>query len=146
MCTIYLVATIVIIFNVLDSITTHIALYKSPDHVRAEESNPLLSKLFTKNYKVAQIIKHISISAVVAYFIITRNLYLLELAAVIVGLVVMNNVYVLVGTRLTGKNIDLPMVALQRLLHVPDRFYNVLAYTFITIVIFSLSIFIIGTI
>lgn len=146
MSTVYLVGAIVIIFNVLDSITTHIALYKLPDHLRAKESNPLMATLFTKNYKVAQVIKHTSISAVVAYFMISDNLYLLELAAVMVGLVVVNNLYVLVGIKLTGKNIDLPITRLQRLFHVSDRFYYLLSFVLVTIIIFSLSILIVGNI
>lgn len=146
MSAVYLVAAIVIIFNVLDSITTHLALYKVPDHLRAEESNPIMAKLFTKNYKVAQLIKHTSISAVVAYFIISDNLYLLEIVAVMVGLVVMNNMYVLLGTKLTGRDIELPIERLQRLFHVPDRFYNVLAYGLVTITVFSLSFLIVGNI
>ncbi len=146
MSTVYLVAAIVIVFNVLDSITTHIALYKLPDQSTAKESNPLMAILFTKNYKVAQVIKHTSISIVVAYFIISNELYMLELAAVMLGLVVMNNVYVLVGIKLTGRNLELPISRLQRLFHIPDRFYYLLAYVLVTIIIISLSILIVGNI
>jgi hypothetical protein len=58
----YLASTILIIFNILDSVTTHIALYKLPDNLKAKESNPLMAKLFIKNYKVAQTIKHTLVS------------------------------------------------------------------------------------
>jgi hypothetical protein len=57
MGTLYLAAAVLIIFNILDSITTHIALYKLPDHLRARESNPLMAKLFPESVKVLHVSK-----------------------------------------------------------------------------------------
>jgi ABC-type phosphate/phosphonate transport system permease subunit len=142
MNTLYLVGAILIIFNILDSVTTHIALYKLPDDLKAKESNPLMAKLFIRNYKVAQIIKHVLVSAGVVYFIISKDLYSLEVIATMLGLVVLNNIYILVGRKLTGRRIDSPIRRLQRLLRVPDKLY----YVVVVIVIFGLSLLIVNNI
>ena len=142
MGTLYLAAAVLIIFNILDSITTHIALYKLPDHLRARESNPLMAKLFVKNYKLAQIIKHTLVFAGAVYLIISNDLYSLELIATMLGLVVLNNAYILIGRMIMGKRIDSPIRRLQRLLHIPDKLY----YVLVAIIIIALSIFIVGNV
>ncbi len=142
MSTLYLAGAISIIFNILDSVTTHIALYKLPEDLKAKESNPLMAKLFIKNYKVAQVIKHTLVSAAVAYFIVSRDLYSLEIIATMLGLVVLSNTYILIGRKITGNRIDSPIRRLQRLLHVPDKLY----YVLVAIIIFALSILIVGNI
>ncbi len=135
MNTLYLAAAILIVFNVLDSVTTHIALYKLPGDLKAKESNPLMAKLFIKNYKVAQAIKHTVVSAAVAYFIISKDLHPLEIMATMLGLVVLSNTYILIGRKITGKRIDSPIRRLQRHLHVPDKLY----YVLVVIIIFALT-------
>ncbi len=142
MPTLYLAGAILIIFNILDSVTTHIALYKLPDNLKAKESNPLMAKLFIKNYKVAQVIKHALGSVVVAYLIISEDLYSLEVIATMLGLVVLNNTYILIGRKIRGEKIDSPIRRLQRLLHVPDKLY----YVLVAIIIFGLSILIVSNI
>jgi len=142
MPTLYLAGAILIIFNILDSATTHIALYKLPDDLKAKESNPLMAKLFIKNYKVAQIIKHALGAALVAYLIISRDLYSLEVITTMLGLVVLSNAYILIGRKITGKKIDSPIRRLQRLLHVPDKLH----YVLVAIIIFGLSILIVSNI
>lgn len=142
MPTLYLAGAILIIFNILDSVTTHIALYKLPDDLRAKESNPFMAKLFIKNYKVAQAIKHALISAAAVYFIMSDDLYSLEVGATMLGLVVLSNTYIVIGRKITGKRIDSPIRRLQRLLHVPDKLY----YVLVAIIIFGLSILIVSNI
>ncbi len=142
MNTLYLAAAILIAFNILDSVTTHIALYKLPDDLKAKESNPLMAKLFVRHYKLAQAIKHTVVSAAVAYLIIFKDLYSLKVMATILGLVVLSNTYILIGRKVTGKRIDSPIRRLQRLLHVPDKLY----YVLVAIIIFGLSVLIVGNI
>ena len=62
--------------------------------------------------------------------------------AAMIGLVVLNNTYILIGRKITGKRIDSPIRRLQRLLHVPDKLY----YVLVVIIIFALSILIVGNI
>lgn len=142
MSTLYLAATILIVFNILDSVTTHMALYKLPDDLKAKESNPIMARLFVNHYKLAQTIKHTLVSAGVAYWIFSRDLYALEVLATMLGLVVLSNTYILIGRVVTGKRIDSPLRRLQRLLHVPDKLYYVLSI----VAIFALSILIVASI
>ena len=142
MGTLYLAAAILIIFNILDSITTHIVLYKLPDHLRARESNPLMAKLFAKNYTLAHIIKHTMVFAGAIYLVISKDLYLLELIATMLGFVVLNNTYILIGRIIMGKRIDSPIRRLQKLLHIPDKLY----YVLVALIITALSIFIVGNV
>lgn len=142
MDTLYLAGAILIIFNILDSVTTHIALYKLPDDLKAKESNPLMAKLFGMHYKLAQVIKHAAVSIAVACLIIYKDLYSLEVLATMLGLVVLSNTYILIGRKVTGKRIESPIKRLQRILHVPDRLY----YVLVAIIIFGLSVLIVASI
>ena len=142
MDTLYLASAILIAFNILDSIATHIALYKLPDDLKAKESNPIMAKLFVRHYKLAQAIKHAVVSAAVAYLIIHKDLYSLEVVATMLGMVVLNNTYILIGRKVTGKRIVSPIKRLQKLLHVPDRLY----YMLVVIIILGLSVLIVASI
>jgi hypothetical protein len=76
------------------------------------------------------------------YLIISKDLYSLELIATMLGLVVLNNTYILIGRMIMGKRIGSPIRRLQRLLHIPDKLY----YVLVAIIIIALSIFIVGNV
>ena len=62
--------------------------------------------------------------------------------ACMLGLVVLSNTYILIGRKVTGRRVDSPVRKLQRLFHIQDKLY----YVLFVIVMFGLSIIIVGSI
>ena len=137
----YLVGAILITFNILDSVTTHIALYKLPDDLKAKESNPLMARMFVRHYKLAQGVKHAVVFIAAAFLIIDKDLFSLEVLATLLSLVVINNTYILIFRKVMGKRVDSPVRRLQRLLHIPDKFY----YVLVGVIFIGLSLLIVSS-
>jgi hypothetical protein len=129
---------VLVVGNVLDSVSTHLALNKLPENLRATESNPIMNGFF-KRHKVilATVIKHAVILGIILYYsLVTPLLYSVQLCAILIWLVVFNNLYILFGRLLTKRKIKSPMHKLISLIHIPEKFH----FAVIIVVLMGLSL------
>jgi hypothetical protein len=113
---------------------------KLPQDLRAKESNPLMNGLF-KRRKVllATVIKHAVIIGIILYYaLVSPFLYSVQLCAILLWLVVFNNLYILFGRMITKEKIKSPIHKLISLAHIPEKFH----FLIIVIVLFGLSLLI----
>lgn len=128
-------AVLVIVLNVLDSVTTEIGLHRLPTHLRGREVNPFMERLMKKSEILAKVFKQVLILGFVAYWVVIGEDFGLKLFVIILSLVVLNNSYTLIGRLLTKKKIEAPVRKLQRVLNLPDRFI----YPVVILIFFGLA-------
>ena len=129
---IIIMAITAIILNVLDSATTALCFRQYPDKELKGEGNPIMRWLMLKNKALAEIFKHGIILAIVIYLVISPDINVLRFLIIMLGIVVLNNSYILISRAITKRKTTGPFKYLCRLLHVPGRFSYPLV--FITIV------------
>jgi uncharacterized membrane protein len=136
-------AVLAVVFNVLDSVTTHIALNKLPENVRAKEANFFMKGLMDKNPLMADIIKQVVVIALVIYFIFNRGEnggeQSLAYFAMAFGIVVLSNTYTIIARLIRKRKVDSPLMFIPKLLHIPNK----IDYLFIVAEIMGIS-FLIG--
>ena len=139
-------ALCLIMGNVLDSVSTYVALNKLPVNLRATESNPLMGGFF-KHHKVilATVIKHgIMLGIVVYYAIFSPNVYPIQLCTILIWLVVLSNLYILFGRIITRKKIKSPLHKVCEFLNVPEKWHFLAIIAILLIVSFTISRFALG--
>jgi len=109
----------VLLFNVLDSVSTHIGLHKLPEKLRASESNPLMAGLMAHDNLLSEIVKHLFVFLLVVYFVYSKNAFILLALAIVLGIVVLSNTYTIVGRIITKRKIITPFGYLLRILKIP---------------------------
>ena len=102
---IILIALITIVFNILDSLTTNLCFKQYPDKELKGEGNPLMRKLMLKNYKLAEAVKHMGVLMLVMFCLVANYIDSLKLLAILLGLVVLNNTYILLSRAMDNPNI-----------------------------------------
>lgn len=117
-----LVALLVLVLNILDSVTTHIACNQYVDGELKCEGNPFMRKLMLRSGLLAEVVKHGGILALVGWFVVSGNLMSLRYAMVMLGLVVANNAFVVVSRAITKRKVVSPSKRLISLLHVPEKY------------------------
>ena len=113
-------AALLIVLNVLDSVSTHIGLYKLPKELRGREGNPLMAKLMAGVPKIAEVLKHGSGVAIVVYCLYHDYIFGLVVSVFILGFAVLNNTYLIVRKRRTKRQHTSPFILLARRLRVPS--------------------------
>ena len=131
----FVIAFFVMVFNVLDSVTTHIALNKLPQDIKATESNPVMRGLLIKHPLFAEIIKQGSVIGLITWVVLSHDLFTLKVMMLMLVLVVSSNTYLVVGRKVTRKKIKSPLHKLAVLLHIPNKVH----FMFFVTVIFSAS-------
>lgn len=117
-------AVIAVLFNVLDSVTTHIALNRLPETVRAKEANFIMRGLMEKHPLVADVVKQVGVLALIFYFasnIDNGGTTTVAFFAIAFGLVVCSNTYTIIARLILKRKVDSPIMALPKLLHLPDK-------------------------
>ena len=110
----------IIMFNVLDSVTTELG-FRLPEHLRTEESNPFV-KIFLKDHPIyAHTVKQVAIIAIVAFLILVGDMRIILMSAVMLGLVVANNTYLWLGRKITKRKIPTPFYCACKACHIPDN-------------------------
>lgn len=135
----YLIWTLIAIFsNIMDSITTDIGLHKFPEHLKPKEANPIADKAFQiggSSFIIFNIFKHLVILAVIWVAWFTKAIESIQFLAIMLVLVVINNVYVLATGYFTKKRHNSVLRNLAIVLHIPSK----LEYAFFILVIFGLA-------
>ncbi len=124
-------AVLAILFNVLDSVTTHIALNKLPVELRAKEANPLMRPLLLRKPILATVIKQGLVVLLVLWSIAIQSRAGLVFIAVALGLVVINNSVVIIGRVKTHTKVPSPLYKVQKKLRIPDS----LSFLFVILII-----------
>jgi hypothetical protein len=119
-------ALLLLMANVLDSVTTTLALNKLPDNLKAQESNPLMNSLFKKRrFLLANLLKYGVVLFIIAYGIYSQQISTIQVCAVLIWLAVFNNAYILLGRIITKRKIKAPVHKLCSVLHIPESWHVV---------------------
>ena len=128
-----------LVANVLDSLTTELALNKLPENLKAKESNPFMNALFKRHkFLLANLLKYglCVLIAVVCY--LNQDLRSLKVVVILMSWVVFSNAYILIGRWITHKKILSPVHKVLVLLRVPESWH----FVGIAVLLVSLTYFI----
>lgn len=134
-------AILVLLFNVLDSATTALCFRQYPDKELKGEGNPVMRWLMLKNRNLAEVVKHGIVLGFVVYWLLGYNIFPLRLAAIMLGLVVINNSAVFLSRVVLKRKVDSPLKRFMKLVHVPDTIGYVAAIfiiLFLSLIIYAL--------
>ena len=115
-----LVGVVVILLNVLDSVTTELG-FRLPKHLRSKESNPFAKGWLEKSPKSAHIFKQVAVIAIVAFLIVFGDMRIMVMLAVMLGLVVANNSYIWIGRKITKRKMHTPFHKACKACHIPEN-------------------------
>lgn len=130
----WLVALLVLVLNVMDSVTTSLCFKQYPDKELKGEANPIMRWLMLKNKVLAEVLKQGFVLGFIVWCLFGHELSTLRMATVMLGLVVLNNTYVLVSRVITKRAVASPIKSLRMLLHIPDKYTYLVALAVIFLV------------
>ncbi len=128
-----LIALAALLFNVLDSVTTKLALSQYPDKELKGEGNPLMRRLMLKSGLLAEVLKQVGVLALVLWCLTSNDIQPLRFFAIMLGLVVLNNTYVVVSRAIAKRKVITPIEKLRRILHLPDKYTFIMAIVIISV-------------
>lgn len=117
-----LVALLVLVLNVLDSVSTQLCFTQYPDKELKGEGNPFMRKLMLKRQWLAEAIKHVVALGIVAWLVLAHDLATMRLLATMLGLVVLNNTFIVVSRAITKRKVATPIARLIAFLRVPEKY------------------------
>lgn len=117
-----LLGLVLIVLNVLDSVTTEIGLNHMPLELRPEESNPWIRGMIKNDNLLSHIIKQTFVVLVALFLIYKQNQLVLLMAVLMFGVVVFENAWIIIIRLLAKKKYGSPLHYLFRLCRVPKRF------------------------
>lgn len=117
-----LIALAVMSLNVLDSLTTKFLFRLYPDKELKGEGNPIMRSLMLKNFKLAEAIKQTGCLALVLYCLMADKMGVLKIILITLGLVVLNNAYLLISRAITKRKVQSPTESLRKILHIPSKY------------------------
>lgn len=139
------IGVLCIVFNVLDSVSTHYALNKLPDNLKAKESNPFAAGLMNKDPLISDLVKHIGVTMIVFFFVVLEQKALLIEITIMLGLVVVSNTELIVARKITKRKVTTPFGYLMDKLKVPKKFQFFIFVVLTIIVAIVATHFILGT-
>ena len=128
-----LIGGAVILFNVLDSVTTELG-FRLPEHLRAKESNPLAKPWLEKHPNGFHAFKQLTMIGMVIWLVAVEAIQALVVVAIMLGLVVINNSYILVGRKITKRKINTPFYVACKVCHIHNNLM------FVVWVLFTLAV------
>lgn len=131
-------AGVVMVLSVLDSYTTHLCFKQYPDKELKGEGNPIMRRLMLKNRVLAEVFKHGFTFAICIWLVITNEMDTIRLLALALGLVVLNNAFVVVSRAITKRKVATPAERLRRALHMREK----LTYVVAILMVFCLAVII----
>lgn len=115
-----LIGGAVILFNVLDSVTTELG-FRLPEHLRAKEGNPMARPWLEKYPKGFHTFKQLAVVICVVILVALGAIQNLVILAILLGLVVINNSYILIGRKVTNRKIHTPFYKACKTCHIPEK-------------------------
>jgi len=130
-----LFALLVLVLNVMDSVTTSLCFKQYPDKELKGEGNPIMRWVMLKSRVLAEVFKHGFVLGLVIWWLLGNQLETLRFATIMFGMVVLNNTYILVSRAVTKWKVVSPTKRLIAFLHLPSKY----SYVVVLVVIFLLS-------
>lgn len=127
---------IVIIFNIMDSVTTELAFRQYPDSTLRSEGNPLMRILMLKNRFISEVVKQIGVLSLVIWLFNLKDINSIRFVAICFAIVVMNNSFIVISRSICKRKVISPMGKLQSMYHIP----NIFIYPVAMFIIFVLGI------
>ncbi len=112
----------VIVLNILDDVTTYVALHKLPVELRAEEGNPIMAGLMGSDSVLASTIKELGVLLLVTLLIYVKDTSSLYFFVFVLTIVVVSNSFLLVGGVITKKKTGSLINLLETWCKIPKRF------------------------
>jgi len=127
-----IIGAVVLMLNVLDSVTTSVCFRQYPDETLKGEGNPFMRWLMLKNRALAEVVKQCGVLTIVILAVVVWNdVATLKYLAIVLGLVVLNNTYIVVSRAITKRKGITPFEKLRGLIHFPKKYLFGLAITVI---------------
>jgi len=127
-----IVAILVMVLNVLDSTTTYLGFKQYPDKELKGETNPFMRVLMLKSKWLAEVVKQGGVLAIVIVLFLDNEIYSMRLVGLVLGLVVLNNAYVIISRAVMRRKVISPGRGLQELCHMSG---NITYFVMMTIII-----------
>lgn len=134
-----IIAIVIMTLNVLDSVTTNLCFRQYPDKELKGEANPFMRKIMLKNHMFAEVIKQVGVLGLVIYFLSIKDILTLRYFALILGLVVLNNSYVLISRAITKRKVVSPAENLRILFHIPNKLIYFVAIAIICGIAYAIN-------
>jgi len=132
-------AILVLTLNVLDSVTTHLAFKQYPDKELKSEANPFMRKLMLKNRVLAEVLKQGFVLAVCVFLIIMNDIASIRFTVSLLGLVVLNNTFVIVSRAITKRRVIAPLEKIRKTLQVPEKYSYVMVLVILITLAFTIN-------
>lgn len=137
---ILLVASLVLVFNILDSVTTALCFKQYPDKELKAESNPFMRKLMLKNGLLAEVVKQGTILVVLAFLLLLNDIFVIRVLAIAFALVVLSNSCIFLARVIKKREVSTPYRLLQKALHIADEHFDKYAHKVILVAFLCISI------
>jgi len=111
---------VVLVLNVLDSITTTIGLKQYPTRTLEGELNPFMRILMRRNKILAEVLKQVVVLTIVVWNIVEGRVEGLIFLGIMLGLVVVNNSWIIMSRAVIRRKVISPIRELQSVLHLPN--------------------------
>jgi len=115
------IAVLVMVFNVLDSATTYVGFWQYPEKGLKGEANPVMRWLMLKSKCSAEIVKQGGVLGLVIVFFLNNEILAMRLMGIMLGLVVLNNTYIITIRAIMRRKVISPGKVLQNLLRISDN-------------------------
>lgn len=119
------------LLNVLDGYTTWLGLHKLPPELRGREKNPIFKEDAEKHFRVAMLKKAAFVLFGIWFLYRFANVHAVKALDLALAVVVLNNGYIYLSRRISGKRLRGPAelfeVFLQKL-HLPERVARVSSF------------------
>lgn len=116
-----IMGVVVVLLNVLDSVTTELG-FRLPEHLRTKESNPFAKRWLEKSPKSAHLFKQVSVIGIVVFMIMFGDMRIMVMVIVLLGWVVANNSYIWIGRKITKRKIHTPFYKACKACHIPEKY------------------------
>jgi len=137
---IIIVAGVVLVLNVLDSVTTALCVKQYPDKDLKGEANPFMRMLMLKSKVLAEVMKHgICLVIVIALVARFNDIQTLRLVALLLGLVVVNNLWILVSRAITKRKVASPMKMFFKVVKMPEKYHYIVVVLILLGIAYSVN-------
>jgi len=132
-----LFGVLIVVLNVLDSVSTRLC-FSLPEGLKGRESNPIMASLMEGDYLIAELVKHFGLLLMVTYWVYRQDVEVLLAVTSVFGLVVLNNSFIYATRRIVKKKISTPFGIFSKVCKI-CRMPNWVEYIVVIAVIFGVA-------
>lgn len=125
------------VVNVLDALTTYLCLFRLPPHLQGKEANPLFKGGIKKSFGKSMFLKFMIVMAGTYLFLYIfrqspgQGITAFLILDILFGLAVVNNSYIYIRRKVTGRMSNTPVGFISGLLQrikIPGKVADIIAY------------------